>query len=64
MMEYVLVLIMAFPGDPVPPPVQAGVMRDHATCTVAGAGMAIVLSRANPGLVVGFRCEPMAEAGA
>jgi hypothetical protein len=63
-MEWALILIMALPGQPVPPPVQAGVMRDEATCIVAGGGMAIVLSRANPGLVVGFRCEPVAEAGA
>lgn len=63
-MEWVLIIIMALPGQPVPPPVQAGVMRDEATCIVAGGGMAIVLSRANPGLIVAWRCEPVPGAGA
>ena len=60
-MQWVLILAMAMPGQP-PVAAPAGIMRDENTCKVAGAGMAIVLSQANPGLVVGFRCEQTGEA--
>jgi hypothetical protein len=61
-MTWVLILLIVAPGQPPQPPVQAGVMRDEATCIVAGGGMALVLQQANPGLLVGFRCEPAGEA--
>ena len=63
-MEWVLIIVMALPGQPAEPPLRAGLMRDEAICGVAGAGMALLLARANPGVVVGWRCEPAAEAGA
>lgn len=56
-MSWALILVMVMPGEPAPPPVVVGHMRDEATCIVAGGGMAIVLSQANPGLLVGWRCE-------
>ena len=57
-MDWVLILVMVMPGQPAQPPVIVGHMRDQATCTVAGGGMALVLQQANPGLRVGWRCEP------
>lgn len=53
----ILHFLMATPGAP--PTVTnhpAGLMADHNTCTVAGAGMVIILEAANPGLTVAFSC--------
>lgn len=39
-----------------------GLMIDRRACNIAGFGMGAVLSQANPGVDVGWRCEQQVSA--
>jgi hypothetical protein len=59
-MKWLLVLSLHYSGQPtaVAP---VGLLIDQPTCTVAGAGMTMLVERANPGLDVAWTCLPVDE---
>jgi len=60
MMDWLLILTVTLSGQTETMPV--GRMMDQRTCIIAGAGMGVILQRANPGLSVAFTCQKEARA--
>lgn len=62
MIYFWLTLTLAHPDQPAAD-YRVALTIDKSACTVAGAGMAIVLQEANPGLTVTWRCDPAEASG-
>jgi hypothetical protein len=61
-MKFALVLLILFP-DGTAQEVPWAETNDERMCIIAGRGSALIMSQANPGIIVGFRCDVLAEAG-
>ena len=61
MSGFLLILTFTFPGQP-PMEQPIGLIYDPRACAIAGAGMAMILQEANPGLTVTPECRPAGAA--
>lgn len=59
-MTWLLVIVITLGGERVEKPV--GLMIDQRACNIAGFGMSAVLSQANPGVDIIWRCEQQVAA--
>ncbi len=59
-MSWLLIIVLVADGARTEAPV--GLMIDQRACNIAGFGMGAVLSQANPGVDVGWRCEKQVAA--
>ncbi len=59
-MDWLLILTLTLSGQSETQPV--GRMMDRRACIIAGAGMAVILEQANPGLTVAIECKHEGQA--